>query len=135
MNSTMVTFTKAYRLYVISISSHQPKNRSTAQWAEELFYSNKRHKATPSAQGVQKKDSLSLLEGSDLTLDLVVLPRHLAVLLVHQDALLQSHTGRHRLWGKIRKTVREAPDVQRKKNEKYNGIFKFMLISIAFLFI
>lgn len=99
---------------------HQPKNHSTAQWAEKRFHSNKEHEATPCAQDAHK-DSLSLLEGGDLTFDLVVLPRHLAVLLVHQHTLLQRHTGRHRLWGKYEEKYQAGNRrVQRKKHEEQN---------------
>lgn len=81
------------------------------------------HSATatpPSGQGIQR-DSLALLKHTDLMFDLVELPRHPAVLLVHLNALPQRHTGRHRL----RKRQREVPDIRWiRKNEKYRMIYK-----------
>lgn len=41
------------------------------------------------------RDSLAILERADLVLDLVELPRHPAVLLVHLNTFFQRHAGGH----------------------------------------
>lgn len=52
------------------------------------------------------RNSLAILERADLVLDLVELPRHPAVLLVHLNTFFQRHAGGHRLQQRRAETTR-----------------------------
>lgn len=97
-----------------------PKHRSTST----------RHCtcSTSSFVSINHRNSLAILERADLMLDLVELPRHPAVLLVHLNTLFQRHAGGHWLQQRRAETSSVTLNVLLLKN-KIRLILRFSVSS------
>lgn len=79
------------------LPGHSPKHRSISTCHCTC--------STPSFVSIIHRNSLAILERADLMLDLVELPRHPAVLLVHLNTFFQRHAGGHWLQQRRAETI------------------------------